>query len=201
MMRLALGIDFAAADRELGMCAVLTWIDESEDGARKVYSLYAVDEVVMPGTTTMEAFARRILKMLEEHGIQWHELDQVYGDNPVRARGVVSSVGELAKWIARLLGTHRDNLKPQIRSMKEDAGQSHARRRTKDIRCRWMYNQIGADRVRVSTRCKTLLKGLAEWDYGDSHPLKDVLDGWMYGLKDQWKEAERWGMGGPTVRF
>lgn len=200
-MRLALGLDFAAADRELGMAAVLSWIDSIEEEGRRVDYVYAVDEVVVDGTTTMESFARKILRMLEDHGIKWHELDQVYGDNPVHSRFVTSSSVELQRWIARLLGLHIDAMRPKIRPVKEDSGAANARRRTKDIRCRWMYAQIGAGRVRVSKRCKTLTKGLQEWDYADNHPFKDVLDAWMYGLKDQWKEADRWGVSGPTLQF
>jgi len=53
-LKLALGIDYAAADRELGMCAVLSAVDTvTEEGRRrKLHHVYAVDEVVAPGSAT-----------------------------------------------------------------------------------------------------------------------------------------------------
>lgn len=194
VMKLALGLDYAAADRELGMCAVLSGVDTvTEDDGRQHHHIYALDEVVVAGNTTMEVFAGQILKMLERHRIKWTELDYVYGDNPVKSRFTLSSNRELARWIARRLRVSQNSLRPRVLSAKEGGGQSSARRRTKDIRCRWAYGQIAADRVHVHPRCKGLLKGFAEWDYGDKHPMKDVLDAWMYGLRDLWVEARRWG--------
>lgn len=200
-LKLALGMDYAAADRELGMCAVLTAIDmvEEEDG-RSHPHLYVLAEVVVPGNTTMEMFARKILRMLQDLGIQWHELDYVFGDNPVRSRHVASSNLELSRWVARRLKVDRNHLRPRIMSAKEGAGKSGRTRRSKDIRCRWAYGAIAAGRVRVSPRCPTLIKAYAEWDYTDKHPYKDILDAWMYGLRDVWNEASRWGALPATVR-
>lgn len=200
-MKLALGIDYAAADRELGMCAVLSWVDPGEGHLRDA-SIYVADEVVVSGVTAMEVFAKKILKMLDDRGIAWHELDWVYGDNLVKSRFALSCSLELQKWIARHLNTRSDSLRPKIRDVKEGSGQSGVKRRTKDIRCRWAYGAIGGDRVRVHPRCKTLIQGLQEWDYNDSHPLKDVCDAWLYGLRDLWQESKRWGDGpAPTLRF
>jgi len=194
-LKLALGIDYAAADRDLGMCAVLTAVEtvREEESRRSFHHLFALDEVVVPGTTTMEVFAGAIVQMLGDHEIRWHELDHVLGDNPVRSRHVVSGNRELARWVSRRLRVHQNALRPRILSAKEKGGQSGAARRSKDIRCRWMYGEIAAGRVRVHPRCTTLIQGLQEWDYGDRHPYKDVLDAWMYGLRDYWSEAGRWG--------
>lgn len=200
-LRLALGVDFAAADRDLGMCATLSWVDPASSGLRDS-EVWAWDEVVVPGTVSMEVFGRKVLKMLEDRGIAWHELDWVYGDNPARSRFTLSSNLELQKWIARHLGVQSSNLRPKIRSVKEGGGASGVTRRTKDIRCRWAYGAISAGRVRVHPRCKTLIRGLQEWDYGDRHPYKDSLDAWLYGLRDLWQEARRWGDAPPpTLRF
>lgn len=191
ILRVCLGVDYAAADRELGMCAVLSYVWEvTESDGRSHHHVLALDEVVVPGSTTMEVFAGKILRMLEDRGIGWHELDQVYGDNPVRTRFAIASNIELGKWIARNLRVRQEHLRPKLLNAKEGDGASGDRRRTKDVRCRWLFGQIAADRVRVHPRCKTLLQGLAEWDYDDKHPLKDVLDSWMYGLRDQWAD---WG--------
>ena len=202
-LRLALGIDYASADRDLGMCAVLSAVDtiQEQDGRRHVY-VYALAEVVAPGATTMEVFAGSILRMLQDRGIRWSELDWVMGDNPVRSRHLVSSNRELGRWVARSLRLDQNRLTPRILSAKEGGGASGLTRRSKDIRCRWMYGALASDRVRVSPQCPTLIKALSEWDYGDKHPLKDVLDAWMYGLRDHWREAARWGdVAAPTLRL
>ena len=199
-LKLALGIDYAAADRDLGMAAVLTAVDLVEEKDKRVYQyLYALDEVIVPGVTTMEVFAQRILRMLQDRSIKWSELDYVMGDNPVKSRWTVSSNRELARWVARHERVDQNRLHPRILSAKEGGGRSGAQRRSKDIRCRWTYGAIAADRVRVHPRCTTLIDALQEWDYGDRHPKKDVLDAWMYGLRDYWAEARRWGTA-PTLR-
>jgi len=199
-LKLALGIDYAAADRELGMCAVLTAIDMVEEEDKRTYAyLYALDEVVVPGNVTAEVFGRKILRMLADHRIKWEELNFVYGDNPVKSRWVRSSNKELGRQIARQIGVDQNHLRPRVLSAKEAAGRSGPTRRSKDVRCRWTYGAIAADRVRVHPRCKTLIRGLGEWDYGDQHDLKDVLDAWMYGLRDYWGDADRKGTAPITV--
>jgi phage terminase large subunit-like protein len=202
---LFLGLDYAAADRELGMCAVLTAVEtyfekEGDDPSRKRYRTYAVAEVVVPGTTTMEMFARQILHTLQDLNVKWGELDGVFGDNPVKSRFTQASNRELARWIARHTRVSQNSLRPRILSAKEGGGRSGLQRRSKDIRCAWTYGEIAGDRVRVHPRCVTMIKALAEWDYGDRHPMKDVLDAWMYGLRDHWSEARRWGSI-PAVTF
>ena len=188
VLQLALGLDYAAADREMGMCAVLTAL-AFEKGSKEPSAIYALAEVVVAGSATMTEFAAAILRALRELGIKWHELDYVFGDNPVRTRFVISSNAELNRALARALRVPQKALKPRVLAMKRGRAQANARRRTKDIRCRWMYGRIAADVVRVHPRCKHLRKGLLEWDFGDKHPMKDVLDAWMYGLRDQWVES------------
>jgi len=183
-VRLAIGFDYAAADRDMGMAAVLTAIEGDGDPL-----IYALDEVVVPGSASMQDFARAVLQMLRSRGIKWHEIDYAYGDNPVRTRFITSSNAELNRWLARRMQIPQRALKPLVLSMKRGGGQANAIRRTKDIRCRWMYGRIAADRVQVHPRCRHLTKALLEWDYGDKHPMKDVLDAWMYGLRDLWVES------------
>ena len=186
-----IGVDFASADRELGMCAVLTGVQTVfDDKRRKQSRLHVLDEVVLPGTASMETFATAIVRMIEEHGFQWRDLDGVYADNPIKSRFVTASKIELGKWIARLIGVSHETMRPRILSAKEGLG--GGAQRSKDQRCRWAYGEISADRVRIHPRCKTLIEGLEKWDYGDRHPLKDVLDAWMYGLKPLWKDSARW---------
>jgi len=191
-----LGIDFASADRDLGMCAVLTGAESYRDEAgRKQTRLYVYDEVVRSGKTSMEHFAEAILKCLQDRGLQWADLDGIYADNPIstgQQTKVLTSKKELSKWIARFLGVNADYLRPRMLSAKEGIGGSNITRRTKDLRCKWFGNEIGSDRVRVHPRCVTVIKALEQWDFGDRHPLKDVLDATMYGIKPLWRDPAQW---------
>lgn len=188
-----LGIDFASADRELGMAAVLSGVESYLDAkGRKQTRVYVYDEIVMPGTTSMEVFSDAILRALADRQLQWRDLDGVYADNPIRTRFVSTGKTELGKWIARHLNVSYQHLQPRILSAKEGAGGSNVTRRTKDVRCRWFYGEIASDRVRVHPRCRTVIKGLEQWDYGDRHPLKDALDAGLYGLKPFWVDSSRW---------
>ncbi len=193
-VRIALGFDFATADREKGLAAVLSyvWDVKHEEEGRTYSYIHAIDEVVLPGTSTMEVFARHTLRMLRRHGVKWTDVDYVYGDNPVKSRFAESSIKELARHLARQLGVPLEHLQPRIKNAKEGGAQSSARRRTKDIRCRWMYGELAADRVLVHPRCKVLIQALQKWDYGDKHELKDILDAWMYSLRDIWREVTRY---------
>lgn len=191
-----LGIDFASADRELGMCAVLTGAQSYRDEkGRKQTRLYVYDEVVRSGKTSMETFADAILHSLQDRKLQWNDLDGIFADNPIspgQQRKVLTSKTELSKWIARFLGVNADFLRPRILSAKEGIGGSNITRRSKGLRCNWFGNEIASDRVRVHPRCVTVIKALDQWDYGDRHPLKDVLDATMYGIKPLWKDPSKW---------
>lgn len=183
-----IGVDYAEAARELGMCAVLTgvlWVEEEAGGSR-VPETWTLDEVSLPGTATMEMLATAILRMLRDRGIGWHELDGVYGDNPVKGRHHVSSNTELGRYVAARLRTGVDSMRPRISSVKEGGGSSGRNKRSKDTRSRWQYNALASNRARIHPRCKVLIRALKEYDYTDKHPLKDITDAWMYGQKDLW---------------
>jgi len=65
VLSLCLGVDYAAADREYGMCAVLTGVFQvqTEDHGTEL-RIRVLDEIVVPGTTSMDGFAAEILKHL-----------------------------------------------------------------------------------------------------------------------------------------
>jgi phage terminase large subunit-like protein len=180
---LALGLDWAAADREAGLCAVLSgWRrDKAKD-----QTVYVLGEVVMSGTTPMIDFAREVLRMIRDLRVEYKDLDVVYGDNPIRGARNLSSNSEFSKAVAQELGLQQRALRPGVRNVKEGVGASGRRKRTKDIRCRWAYGELGSNRVRVSPRCPKLVEALLGWDYSDTSPHKDVLDAWLYGLRDRW---------------
>ena len=185
--KLHIGIDYAAANRELGMCAVLSAVQMvriADD--LEVPEVWILDEVVIPGHSTMEQLARAILTMLDRRGIKWRELDSVFGDIPAKARGTNNSNSNLSKWLSRFLGVSRYALRPTVGNAKEGDGASTRTRRTKDQRCRWFYSTMASDRLHIHDDAEHFAKGCEQWDYHDRHPLKDVLDAGMYGLRDYW---------------
>lgn len=197
-----LGIDYAAADREFGMCAVLSGVERREveiptasgrPYVDRVPYVYTLDEVVMPGTASMPSFAVAIVSMLERHGLHWHELEAVFGDNPVKSRFQRVGNLELGKHVARRLGKPQTALRPRLFSVKEGGGASSRSRRTKDVRCTWAWQALAEDRVVVHPRCSHLIRAFSEWDYTDRHPLKDILDAWHYGLRELWQGSTRRG--------
>jgi len=200
-MQFAIGIDYAASDREMGMCAVITGIT-SETGESETYNqFWVIDEIIVPGTHTMEQFAEAIYNRLGAIGLKWHQIDFAFGDKPVQSRYETASNIQLQRHLAKLYGISSQGMKPKILSVKRGKGASNASNRTKDIRCRWMYQELSRDRVKIHYRCKTLIKAMETWDYGDRHNHKDVLDAFMYGLQWFWKPDSRFTGNVPTVRF
>ena len=190
-VQLCLGIDYAGAAREYGMCAVISAVEDTVIDGLSVPIVWTLAEVVMPGTATMDAFSGELLNVLAALGIRWHELDNVYGDIPVKTRFQESSNRQMGKAVARRLKIDHNGLRPRPLGAKEGGGSSGRNRSSKDKRFRWMYAHLTDARVRIHPRCVHLTKALQEWDYSDKHPRKDVLDAWMYGLKDIWGARNR----------
>lgn len=183
-MKLCLGIDYAAADREKGLCAVLSGYYLEQD----IPTIYVIDEVAIAGHKTMEDFAHAILKMLNKAGFKWRDLDFVWGDNAVSSSTTLSSNVELFKALHKVLSLKQGSLMPKIRNVKEGSGASNKRRRTKDIRSRWLYGEISNDRFTISKDATWCCEALEMWDYDDSSIYKDVLDAMMYGLRSLWAQ-------------
>jgi hypothetical protein len=183
---IGLGIDYASADRDNGLCCVLSFWQKAD----KNISIYIVDEVAIHGSSSMKDFAQEILKMLSRHNLKWSEIDYAWGDNPVQAGGSYSSNMELAKALKKALSTK--SLKPELRSVKTGSGASNKNKRSKDIRCRWMYTEISNENVYILSRCKWLAEAFQLWDYSDTSEYKDILDACMYGMKSLWETAHIW---------
>lgn len=184
---LHLGFDYAAAHRKHGMCGVLSAVTMREVEGRTLPHVFVIDEVVMPGHAGAEQFSKAVLLMLRKHGVKWVDLDHVFGDIPAKAKGEVSSNAEMMRWLEKRQRLKPRSMQPRIRNAKEGGGASHAGRRVMDLRCRWMWQAIANDLVTVHPRCKVLREAIQTWDYSAKHPLKDVLDAWMYGLRPLWE--------------
>lgn len=191
-----LGIDYAAADRQFGQCAVLSRVLQikQKSGAYDTY-VHVVDEVVLSGVSTTEQFADELLSMLARNNIAWRDITTVYGDNPVTS--TYDSKGNVLtlRAVARRSGVPMRALKPVILSAKDGPRASSL----KHPGSRWLYAQLVMQRLWVHPRCKHLVKAFEVFDYSDDHPYKDVIDALRYGLKPV---IFKWGANSsPTIRM
>lgn len=178
-IRMVLGFDYAAADRAYGHCAALCQVQEQATKGRTRYAVYALDEVVAPGTTSNAAFARDVLAMLERNGLRWTDLYQVHGDNPVESRFVERSNLNMMRALATEMQIPNEALKPRILNAKDSVRSSAAF----DMGNQWIYERIASNEFLVHPRCEMSILGYETWDYSKLHPLKDVLDARRYALK------------------
>lgn len=181
-IRHLLGFDYAAADREIGHCAVLCQVQDYRDEAgRTRQRILAVDEVALEGHAANERFAREVLAMLARNGVRWSELAGVHGDNPVTSQWGQKSNSLTMKAIAAELGIPVTALLPKVMSAKDGTGEAAPAFRHG---CQWMFERIASSALYVHRqRCPTLVKGLETWDYTKLHRYKDIIDACRYALR------------------
>lgn len=175
-----LGLDYAAADREYGQCAVLVQVLEVRASVGpSQWWVNVVDESVATGTIDTGQFADMVLSMLTRAGLTWDRLDVIHGDNPVSSRWEERSNGIMLREIAGKLARPQKSMKKRIMNAKE--GVRADRQLTEG--CRMLYRLIGEGRVNIAPRCQHLIKGVQTWDLTSSHPYKDIIDALRYALK------------------
>ncbi len=176
-----LGIDYASADRPMGLVASLVAVQVSadEEGAQREH-IIVEDMVALPGTATIDMFAADILAMLTRNGLKWRNLKAAYGDNPVKTRFEFKSNLDLSRKIAHRLKIPSAALNPKILGAKEGKASSGSR----DQGCRYLYEVIASNRFLIRKRCQAMGEAIETWDYGNQHPAKDRIDTLRYALKD-----------------
>lgn len=184
-----IGFDYAASDRDMGMCAVLTGSYKETTNGETYTHFYILAEVGLPGTSSMDHFAAGILEMLARFGLDWHDLDSAYGDIPAKSRHQIASNVELARAVGRQIGVR--TIRPKILNVKEGASAGGATRRTVDIRTRWMFQEVATNRVSIHESCTAVIAGMEGWDYSSKSEHKDILDALHYGLRDFWTTRRR----------
>lgn len=177
--RWTLGLDYSAADRDYGQCAVLSQVQTTSDRSGPVDRIHVVDEVVLAGSATNEELARKVLQMLARHGLRWRDLSEVWGDLPVAASAIERSNVETARAIARETGVPLTALLPRIGNTKEGRGSYGSR----SSGCRYLYERLATGQITIDPRCTHLCDGLDKWDYSEDHPYKDIIDALRYGLR------------------
>jgi hypothetical protein len=175
-----LGIDYASADRPMGLVAVLVLVEAMrDDEGHAVEHVIVEDMVALPGTATITMFACDILAMLRRNGLHWRSLRTVYGDNPVQGRHEWRGNFDLTRRLAHELRIAQNGLSPRILGAKEQM-----RGGSRDTGCRYLYEAMASGRLVVRSRCKALVEAIETWDYTAMHPAKDRIDALRYALKD-----------------
>jgi len=179
-VRWCLGFDYAGTNREHGQVAVLAQVQRIvDDKGRTEEGIYVRDMVVASGVVTNRQFAALVLEMLERQGLAWRDLDDIFGDNPVRSRWGYTSNIETGKAIARHLGVAYRSLQPRIKSAKDGTKSSGM----VVAGCRYLYERLAEGRLMMHPRCLPLVEAFQQWDQDSRHPAKDRIDALRYALK------------------
>jgi hypothetical protein len=185
-VELRLGIDHG--DRPGKQIALLLAIEYTE-ARRDVYAdrrarVWVLDEYTDPsGLASPADDARGILDMLRRHGQSWTDLSYVMGDRvhmPGTARQ--KSNRDLQAQLARLMNVSKDNLMPQIRTVRKSRGNL---RDYVGSGARWIYQAMAAPGgFRIHPRCERTIWALNNWTGpGPDCPEKDPVDALRYGLE------------------
>lgn len=180
-IRWHLGIDYAAADRPFGQIGSLVQVQRVRDELRRSSeNVVIADEVVLSGVATSLEFARGLAAMLDRNGLRWHNLTSIYGDNPVQSRFAFKGNTETMKALSRVMNVPFNAFKPRILNAKDDVKAAGSRAHG----CRYLFERLGADALRVRPRCVHTIEAFQKWDYSADSKWKDCLDAVRYSCKD-----------------
>jgi hypothetical protein len=175
-----LGIDYASADRPMGLVAVLALVEPTRaESGHAIEHIIVEDMVALPGTATVTMFACDILAMLKRNGLHWRNLRTVYGDNPVQGRHEWKGNYDLTRRLALEMRIAQNGLSPRILGAKEKTTGG-----SRDTGCRYLYEALASSRLVIRPRCRALIEAIETWDYTAMHPSKDRIDSLRYALKD-----------------
>lgn len=177
-VKVALGIDHGSG-RNFKQIAVLVAVDARGEHAK----VHVIDECPSDGDTTPDQDAAAILKMLQRNGLQWRDLDHVYGDKEYGGRGDGlgrKSNRELTRALTRKMHIRAGvPLVPSIRQAKTGRGGG---RGSVYRGCQWIHRAMLRDaHFTVHPRCKRVQFGLQHFDFRDSD-AKDSVDALRYAL-------------------
>lgn len=186
-------------------------IDHGNVGANQVAVLLGVDETVrlpcgrhpvyvldvafaIKAATTPDNDAEDILEMLDRNGIEWNQLEYVFGDKETTGKADPSSKGnsKLAAAIRRRLRARGQRMETQIHSAKRgvNAGPGSRRRGETWVHVQTVYD--GAFQVYTGWSSREwsgyadtakVVEAFNTYDGAVSSPVKHFIDAIRYGLK------------------
>ena len=130
---------------------------------------------------TVEQDATEVLQMLRRMGVQWSELQQVYGDIPARQGIAKRGNIEIGTAIAKLLGmrTHK-HLNPRIRTTASKRGKGASPRSAAQYGYRWLHRKMVENRFFVLEHCEATLSALGKWNGSPASSHKHMIDAIHY---------------------
>lgn len=182
-IRWHLGMDYASADRDDGLVAVLAQVQQVtiDPIAPKEDHIIVVDAVVLPGVATMQVFAGEVVDMLRRSGLSWRNLHSAYGDNPVKAQTEYKSNYDFIARLALRLQVDKNSIRPHLLGAKDGvmaAGMP-------DAGVRYLHELMAQQRLIFHPAAEKIIQAIEEYTHNDKfHPTKDRVDALRYALKD-----------------
>ncbi len=175
---LALGVDWGDG-KSFSQTAILCAVDSSGPFEK----VWVLDEYVSEGSTLIEDDARAIQAMLARQGVEWGDLDFVYGDRDYsgRRRGATrKSNRDLTDAVSKLLGIPSGRLRPAVKTAKtgHGTGTGSVHRGVRFIH----YAMVRAGHFHISHRCKRLIACLKRWELRRDDEYKHSIDALRYSL-------------------
>tara|TARA_R110002110_G_scaffold349256_3_gene559456 strand:- start:83 stop:1531 length:1449 start_codon:yes stop_codon:yes gene_type:complete len=177
-VKVALGIDHGSG-RNFKQIGVLVAVDDRGENTK----VYVIDEAASDGDTTPDQDADAYLQMLRRNGLQWHDLDHVYGDKEYGGRGDGlgrKSNRELTRALMRKMHMGAGvPLVPSIRQAKTGRGGG---RGSVYRGCEWLHRaMLREGHFTCHPRCTRVLASFSHFDFRDSD-YKDSIDALRYSV-------------------
>jgi hypothetical protein len=177
-VKLALGMDHGDGASFSQVC-VLCAVDDSGEHEK----VWVLDMYSSESTTTPDMDAESINIMLRRNGLEWSNIDYVWGDRayPGRRSGASKkSNNDLMHAMARTLRVPQSRLRPSIKTVKrgQNRGAGSVHRGTRFIH----YAMIRPGHFHIHPRCTRLIDSLKRWQMRDDE-WKHAIDALRYTLQ------------------
>lgn len=187
--RLHLGVDYGSKTGKQYACLLAV-----QPGDVAIHDrLHVLDETPVAEHSTLAEDAAAVLGMLSRNGLEWTDLDEMWGDRSYVRGSDSKSNAELHREICRLL-KRKTGLTRNIRTVKRGEGRGAG---SVSTGIRYLHRIQAAGRFSVHPRCARMIAALDNWDgrrvqtrssggvvFVDSF-WKDPIDALRYGLESR----------------
>jgi hypothetical protein len=144
-------------------------------------SVWVLGEWSRENLATVQADAKEVLKLLDRLGLQWSQLQQVYGDIPAGKGLAKRGNGDMESAVAKELKLRsRKALRPRIRTTASKRGKGSNPRQAARYAYQWIHRKMAEGAFYVHESCEQLTTALARWDGTPASKYKHVIDAMHY---------------------